>query len=362
MNSNEVHYYINGAGIISPQQTYDHQSFLTEISQYDNNVLTCVLPHFKDYIHPFKLRRLSRVLRMGLACATICLREAGLNTPDAIITASGYGFQDDMAKFLTEILEQDEQQLTPTYFMQSTYNALAGLIALSFKCTGYNNTYVSKGFAFESALHDAMMLLGEKEAEHALVGSFDEVSPVQYSEYVRMGLFKQENVNNLQLFESHTEGTLQGEGVAFFMLSALPGPQTWCRLRDMRMVYKPDTCRGLMAELDEFLKRNGMGTGDVDVLVDGTSGDAVRDQWSNTLRRDCFNQVRQVRFKHLTGEYATASSFALWLGAMILKRGHIPDAVQANHAPEIKPFKTVLVCNHFLARNYSFMLLEKESD
>ena len=41
--------------------------------------------------------------------------------------------------------------------MQGTSNALAGLVALTIKCMGYNNTYVSKGFAFENALTDAMM-------------------------------------------------------------------------------------------------------------------------------------------------------------------------------------------------------------
>jgi len=353
---------IDGAGVLSPQKTYDNLDFLTEIRLYDQNILTCVLPAFKDYINPFQLRRLSRMLRMGLSAAVICLREAQLSTPDAVITATGYGFQDDMAKFLTEILEQKEEQLTPTYFMQSTYNALAGLIALSVKCTGYNNTYTSKGFAFESALHDAMMLLREKEARQVLVGSFDEVSPVQYSEYVRKEWYKKEKINNLELFESKTTGALQGEGVAFFVLSDTPSPRTWCLLKDMRMVYKPSGYGELARALQDFLKENGKVSGDIDVFVNGVSGDAARDLWNLSLGRDFLGQATEVRFKHLTGEYATASSFALWLGAMILKHRRIPDAVRVRPAPVMNRAKTVLVCNHFLARNYSFLLLEKGGD
>ena len=53
--------------------------------------------------------------------------------------------------------------------MQGTYNALAGLVALSVKCTGYNNTYVSKGFAFENALHDAILRLKENKSSTFLV-------------------------------------------------------------------------------------------------------------------------------------------------------------------------------------------------
>jgi 3-oxoacyl-[acyl-carrier-protein] synthase II len=360
INSPGIHCYINGAGMISPQKTYDNNEFLPVISEYDHNVLTCVLPNFKEYIHPFQLRRLSRMLRMGLAAATICLRDAQRKTPDAIITATGYGFQDDMAKFLSEILQQDEQRLTPTYFMQSTYNALAGLIALSVQCAGYNNTHVGKGFAFETALYDAVMLLEEKEAQHVLVGSFDEVSPVQYSEYLRMEHYKKESVNNLQLFESKTTGTLQGEGAAFFLLSSALSPHTWCRLTNIHMVYKPADYRELADELNVFLKWHNLCPGDIDVFVNGVSGDIVKDQWNMDIHRTCFEHAAEVRFKHLSGEYATAASFALWLGSMILKRRLIPDVVRAKPVHPVKKVDTVLICNHFLARNYSFMLLERE--
>ena len=61
------------------------------------------------------------------------------------------------------MLDQNEKHLTPTFFMQGTYNALSGLVALTLKCNGYNNTYVNKGFSFETSLHDAMMHLNEGE-------------------------------------------------------------------------------------------------------------------------------------------------------------------------------------------------------
>ncbi len=37
---------------------------------------------------------------------------------------------------------------------------------------------------------------------------------------LRTGILEERKVNNLQLFQIKTEGTLQGEGVAFFILSA----------------------------------------------------------------------------------------------------------------------------------------------
>jgi hypothetical protein len=126
------------------------------------------------------------------------------------------------------------------------------------------------------------------------------------------------------------------------------------------MVYKPVDYGNLSKELMDFLRENDLTASDVDVFVNGTSGDVVKDQWSLAIGRDHFGHAAGVRFKHLTGEYATASSFALWLGAMILKNQTIPEAVLANAAPPRRPFRTVLVCNHFLGRNYSFFLLAKE--
>ena len=190
-------YFINGIGIIAPQKTFDPNVFLSEISDYDKNVLTCIHPDFKAYINPIQMRRLSRMLRIGLSAATICLRESKVTTPDGIITATGYGFLDETEKFLKELLEQNEKQLTPTYFMQGTSNALAGLVALTIKCTGYNNTYVSRGFAFENAITDALMQLNENSSANFLLGSYDEAAEVQYNASIRANHFKKEFINNL---------------------------------------------------------------------------------------------------------------------------------------------------------------------
>jgi 3-oxoacyl-[acyl-carrier-protein] synthase II len=132
--------FINGVGVISPQKTFINSEFLLEIREYHQNSLTASHPDFKEFINPVQLRRMSRMLRIGLTAATLCHRDSNPIKPDGIITTSGFGFLGETAKFLTEILEQDEKQLTPTYFMQSTYNALSGLIALTLKCSGYNNT------------------------------------------------------------------------------------------------------------------------------------------------------------------------------------------------------------------------------
>src|SRR5688572_15827902 len=262
----KANYFINGVGIITPQKTFDPEVFLSEISQYDKNVLTCILPDFKAYINPIQMRRLSRMLRIGLSTAIICMRNSKITLPDGIITATGYGFLDETAKFLRELLDQKEKQLTPTYFMQGTSNALAGLVALTIKCMGYNNTYASKGIAFENAMTDAMMQLNENASLNFLIGSYDEAAEIQYKASMRASHFKTEFIDNISLFDSSTKGSIQGEGSAFFMLSGNPSSSTWCELADLQLLYKPARTE-LQDALDNFLTTNGQKSEDIDLII-----------------------------------------------------------------------------------------------
>jgi 3-oxoacyl-(acyl-carrier-protein) synthase len=352
-------YYLNGIGIISPQKTFDPDVFLTDIAQYDTNVLKSIVPDFKTYINPVQMRRLSRMLRIGLSAAMICLRDSKVAMPDGIITATGYGFLDETAKFLREVLEQGEKQLTPTYFMQSTSNALAGLVALTIKCMGYNNTYASKGYAFENALNDVMMQLNDDPSLNFLIGSYDEAAEVQYNASIRVNHFKTEYINNLSLFDTHTKGSIQGEGSAFFMVSGKPSDSTWCTIRDMEMVYKPAP-NELQRALKNFLKANDITPEQIDVVISGASGDIDHDAVITSLIDGCLNQSLQTRFKHLSGEYTTATAFGLWLGASMLKRQEVPMITKANDKNQPAQLKNVLIVNQYMGKSFSFVLLNRE--
>jgi len=353
-----MNYYINGIGIISPQRTFNNDEFLSEVAQYDDNHLNCVTPEFKEYINPIQLRRLSRMLRAGLSAAVISVRDSKINAPDGIITGTGYGFLTDTGKFLTEIYDYKEKQLTPTFFMQSTYNALAGLVALTFKCKGYNNTYVNKGFAFETSLHDAMMQLEKKASQTLLVGGYDERDDAQYRIHLRSLYYKTKPINNLHLFEHKTVGTLQGEAAAFFAVSDEASDQTWCRLVDLKMTFLPESKESLFINLTRFLSANGVSVNDIDFFVNGMSGDVKNDALLESLAQDELKNIAEVRFKHLCGEYCTASSFGLWLAASILKKQQIPAIVRFNQINAQSPIKTVLIINQYMGRNYSFVLLK----
>jgi hypothetical protein len=99
---------------------------------------------------------------------------------------------------------------------------------------------------------------------------------------------------------------------------------------------------------------------DIDVFINGVSGDVNNDRIILAVISQLFNHLPEVRFKHLCGEYCTASSFGLWLGASILKKQQIPPSVQFNHALPPFPIKNVLLVNQYMGRNYSFMVLNRK--
>ena len=355
--SEKVTYYIQGMGNISPQRTFDNDEFLPEISEYHENVLTAVTPDFKNYINPIQLRRMSRMFKIGLSAAKICAQDAKLDMPDGIITASGYGCIGDTSRFLLEVIGNVEKQLTPTLFMQSTYNSISGGIAMAMKCNNYNTTYVHRGFAFETALQDAMMQITDHPAKRILLGGFDETNEGQFKICIRTGYHRKEPINSLSLFQIEGQGTLQGEGAAFFVVGGEKTEHSYAAISGLQMVYAPKNEDDLITPIRQLLSAAGLDMKDIDVVINGIGGDTLHDQLSNRVMNSAFDQTQQVVFKHLSGDYCTASSFGMWLGVQMLRFQAVPDAVKANQLCDGKPLKNILLLNHFRGKNYGIVLL-----
>lgn len=200
---------------------------------------------------------MSRIIRMGVAAATECLQEAGISQPDAIITGTAYGCLEDTGVFLTRMVEFNEELLTPTAFIQSTHNTIGAQIGLMLQCNNYNNAFVHRGFSFESALLDARMLLNEKAAFNVLVGAVDEITNISHNILNRLGLYKQEQVNNLNLYESGTKGTIAGEGASFFLLSSEPAPTDYANWMRWQLFTNRQILMRLKVKLNPFLKTMG---------------------------------------------------------------------------------------------------------
>ncbi|MEI7896617.1 MAG: beta-ketoacyl synthase chain length factor [bacterium] len=348
--------FINGIGIISPQRTAETKEFLTEVMEYTADYLKCIEPVYRSYIDPIQSRRMSRLIKMGIASAKMSLADAGCTMPDAIITGTGLGSVEDTEKILNE-LTKEERFLNPTPFIQSTYNTISSQVAIQLKCHNYNSTYVHRSFSFESGLIDALMQIEEKAAVNVLVGAIDEMTMNHLQITRRVGQWKMEPANNLELLESGSPGALAGEGAAFFTVGSEKNASTYAELKDVATCINFDHSFHPEKFLPDFLNRHGLTPQDIDLLVLGVAGDSDQDPVYTRFADRFFPATALAWFKHLCGEYHTATGFALYVAANILKRQEYPEIVRLNSTQPSR-LKNILIYNQFRNVNHSFMLVQ----
>lgn len=350
--------FINGIGNISPQHTLDNNKFLEEVVNHHGTNLVCLEPDYKNYVDRRYLRRMSRAIKMGVSAAKICLAEASTNKPDAIIVGTGLGCVEDTERFLTAIYENKEEVISPTQFIQSTHNTLASQIAIMLGCDTYNFTYVHRGFSFESALLDALMQINEeKTAQNILVGGADESTTSYLTITQRLRQWKTGALDQLDLLQNHFNGSLPGEGAAFFLLGDQPTENCYAQLNDVRMLYKSSSETVIIQEIEQLLEQNNLHLADIDMILLGLNGSSKIDGVYHQMMNSYFKEHNIGYFKHLCGEYKTASAFAVWLAAQILSKQQVPEVVK------LKPFTTdrlqnILIYNNYSNLNHTLLLVQ----
>ena len=98
------------------------------------------------------------------------------------------GMLETSEKFLVDMVDNGEETLSPTLFMQSTHNTIGSAIAIRTKCHGYNITYTQGKDSMKWALRDAERLIRMGKAKTVLVGCHDESSPLFQSFYDYLNL------------------------------------------------------------------------------------------------------------------------------------------------------------------------------
>jgi 3-oxoacyl-[acyl-carrier-protein] synthase II len=301
--------YISAASTISHRPTFLNPGFSVALVPVEASSVL-ISPDYKAYIEAGLLRRMSKILRMSVACAKDCITQAGIEQPDAIVVGTGLGCLQDTEKFLNTSLTV-EGLLPPTAFIQSTHNTMAGQISLSIGNHGYNMTHTQNTLSFEHALFDASMLLREGD-RNVLVGAADEHIDIL------------EEIAAKMAFET---GSPLTSGASFFILSVENQNTAGVVLAD---VFTLGGTENAQEETDAFLDRNGLRAGDIDlVLYAGTPVSGAR---------------RNVDYLSLAGVYPTASAFALHYAV---------DVLAANSG-----VKNVLICNSLRKSNLGLTLLK----
>ncbi|WP_346235942.1 beta-ketoacyl synthase chain length factor [Niabella insulamsoli] len=336
----ETSIYILSASAVSPQSSFE--AMLAAPQVYSGVRFACVEPDYAKYVDPKLIRRMSRIIKMGVAAASEALQQASIDMPDAIITGTAYGCLADTDQFLSRMVEFKETLLSPTAFIQSTHNTVAAQIALMLKCHHYNNTYVHRGSSFEAALTDAASLLTSGEAGNVLVGAADELTEHSFKILNRFGLYKKDGLSS-SLIKSSTKGTMAGEGAAFFSI-ANEKKNALAQLCAFKTGYKTIDATSF---IDGFLDENDLNLSDIDLIITGQNGDISEEAHYQQLMASRFEDKKTAAYKQFCGEYPTSTAFAFWMAAHILKNGTYQD----------QPVKRILIYNNYLLQYPSLYCL-----
>ncbi len=291
--------FVNGLGFVNAQ-------FIDKITNdflpLETSITKAKSPILKDIISPAMSRRMASGVKMGIYSSLNALIEAGIQQPEAIITGTAMGCMVDSEKFLTSIIENKEEFLTPTAFIQSTHNTVGSQIALHLGCNAYNFTYSNGSNSFENALLDGFLQVENQEVNNALIGGIDEIGERFY--YLKQLIGEIELENN--------KGIKYSEGAHFGVLSNEKRENSFARILDVSIqnVYED-----LYSEILKFIQLNHINLTDVDAIISGVK----------YLNNNELTQIELYEYKDFIGEFGTSSAFGFVLGCELLKKQTLPN-------------------------------------
>lgn len=333
--------YIKSAAQISVQEPLCDR-WMTFPSELQGSIAMSHDPDFKAFVSPIQGRRMGHLMKRALAVTKTALADAGIENPDAIVFGTGLGCLEHTEAFMKGITGADGAVMKPTHFMQSTHNTLASLIAIMTGSHGYNATYSQNGVSFESALDDASVQMKLGRIGNALVGAFDEITPVWAGLMAKAG------------FAGTGTSVPASEAAVSFVLGN--GPEgALCRLAGLRMVYRPVDFDNI---IESLLADNGLEASDISAVVTGIDGNPVNDSVYVTMLSGLCSGMPVLRYRHLFGESFSASALGMYVGVKCISEGFIPHSLYIAGGNGVLPEpRNILVLNHFRGSSFSAILL-----
>ena len=266
--------------------------YITRTCQIANDQLVmdgveAVLDYKEIIADPALRRRMSRIVKMGVACGLKCIEGLAPESIDAIITATGFGCLADTEKFIESIVANSERLLNPTPFIQSTFNTIGGQIALLRGIHSYNVTYAHRGLSFESALIDAAMQVAEGK-KNVLLGAIDEITASSADIQRRLGMTREYEL---------------GEGANFFVLNAAASGNKSAAVLDIDTRSGRLTDDKLIEWIVEMAERNGIEISDLCIVANCNAATA------DDIKKRLSLKNKSLQFK--TCDYPTLSARAL---------------------------------------------------
>lgn len=299
----------------------------------------------EDVIPRVKLKRLGRAQAMALTVVHHALEGCGQGVAEeqglvgVCVGTAWAEFKHELA-FLENMIRRGEIGARPAFFANSVHNALASKIAMEYGWQGENHTFTHDELSFESALWQGLKLLSTGRASRAVVCGVDGLTDFLEMRGHLLGLYHDDPSPLAPLDRGgELRGTIPGEGAAAFVL-APAGAATAPLGRVIGVLSRggPSSQGSVDANKQQrfilqALHSMAVDPGSVDAVLLGANGDAPLDRLYGevlslvrpSLGQGCWAGV----YRHLVGDYATASALGLALALRLISERSMPPEVRA---------------------------------
>jgi hypothetical protein len=201
-----------------------------------------------------------------------------------------------------------------------------------------------------------MMMLHEHPENNYLLSAVDEISAYNYNIDRLSGWYKKEVVTCEQFYQTNSTGSISGESAVAFLVNGNKTNAT-AQLLAVGTLHTEDD-RLIEKQLDCFLEKNLPVGEKIDLLISGENGDNRLLKYYTAVENILGDNMTVARFKHMAGEYATASAFAVWFACQILQTQYIPPHILKKEFAK-SDIKNILLYNNYKGTQHSFILLTK---
>ena len=308
--------YIQAAEQISIQNPLSEE-WMEQPIVYHEPFVKAVNPAFREYIAPNEARRMGNIMKRAIVTSLKVLKETGINYPDAIITGTSIGSLNYTEKFLDDLVENGEESLSPTYFMQTTHNTVSSTISIYTATHSYNTTYSHGGISFELALKDAWMQFNLGQISNALVGGHDEMVESYYELLRKTGYVG-------------VEGMVPcSECAMSMMLNTKASTDNLCELAGVS-VFRTKSVQNIRKQLEALVENANIKVETIQTVMTGVNGNPENDRLYQPMLDELFPQAEHLQYKQLFGENYTVSALGLYAAAHLMKKQGTPVMLFVN--------------------------------
>jgi hypothetical protein len=201
---------------------------------------------------------------------------------------------------------------------------------------------------------DADMMLSENPLNNYLLGGVDDISVYNYNFEDKKGWYKKEVVSNKELYEQDSPGYIAGEAAAMFLVNAQEAGSI-AKIHAVDTLHHEDELV-MKKKLQHFIERYLPAGEKIDLLLTGENGDNRLLKYYSACESIMGDNVTVARFKHMCGEFPTATAMGLWFCCYMLQKQTMPQHMIKREVKHTG-YRNILMYNNYKGMQHSFVLV-----